>query len=169
MSRSKVVSRNGETWQKRKSFSAAVAEKTRSKALSEKISLALLFLFAFPHLIYQQKPVSLCSSDLIYQQILPVYLQNRCWTHFFFLTQCLRNILQSIRVSRWVPFAFPATHSYFIFSVNLQNNCIPQIWTLQLKDVKNFLRLTWLNMCYQYPQLYLSQSKDYVVPLRIRE
>lgn len=38
----------------KESFSAAVAEKIRYKALSEKVSLALLFLFALPRLIYQQ-------------------------------------------------------------------------------------------------------------------
>lgn len=58
MARSKVVSgvRNGEAWEQWKSFSAAVAEKIRYKKpwLSEKISLALLFLFTLPHLIYQQ-------------------------------------------------------------------------------------------------------------------
>lgn len=51
-------------WEQMKPFTAAVAKKIRNKLLSKKISLTLLILFAL--------------SFIIYQQILPVHIQNIC-------------------------------------------------------------------------------------------
>lgn len=61
MARSKVVSGAGQIREQRKHFSAGMPEKIKYKALSEKISLALLFLSPSPSNL-SANPTSLPSK-----------------------------------------------------------------------------------------------------------